>query len=103
MDDEEWSNGLVRCLGMMLNGHAMQEWDEQGERVTDDVLLILFNAYHEMIRFLIPPGITDKPWELVLDTAQRDISTLPVLDAGRYYLLRERSVVMLTQRITDPA
>jgi hypothetical protein len=29
-----------------------------------------------------------------------DVSTLPVLHSGRYYLLQGRSLVMLTQRYT---
>jgi glycogen operon protein len=100
MDDEEWSNGLVRCLGMMLNGQAMNEWDEHGQRVYDDVILVMFNAYHEMIRFLIPKGVDDRPWNMLIDTSMPDVSTLPVLHSGRYYLLQGRSLVMLTQRYT---
>jgi glycogen operon protein len=100
MDDEEWSNGLVRCLGMMLNGQAMSEWDERGQRVYDDVLLVMFNAHHEMIRFLIPKGVDDRPWNMLIDTSLPDVSTLPVLHSGRYYLLQGRSLVMLTQQYT---
>ncbi len=98
MDDEEWSNGLVRCLGMMLNGQAMNEWDAYGRRLHDDVLLIMLNAYHGMVRFLLPEALSNQPWELIVDTAQPDVSTMPELYPGRYYLLQGRSLAVLTQR-----
>ncbi len=97
MDDDEWSNGLVRCLGMMLNGQMMNEWDDHGQRVTDDVILVMLNAYHGMVRFLLPPGAVNQPWELLVDTAMPDVSTLPLLEPGRYYLLQGRSLALLLQ------
>lgn len=103
MDDDEWSNGTVRSLGIMFNGQAMNERDERGQMVYDDVLLLLLNAYEGLLRFLIPPGIDNRPWELVIDTSLPDTSTMPVLESGRYYLLEGRSLALLIQRWTTPA
>jgi hypothetical protein len=44
MTEEEWNTHFTRCFGMLLGGDAMLEWDEHGERVTDDTFLLLFNA-----------------------------------------------------------
>jgi glycogen operon protein len=69
MSDEEWSDGLVRCLGMLLNGQIMDEWDMRGRHMRDDVLLLLLNAHHEPIPFALPGAEGGPAWELELDTA----------------------------------
>ncbi len=105
MDDEEWNNGLVRCLGMLLNGQAMDDWNERGELVRDEILMLMINAYHESIPFLLP-GRPRKnpPWELLLDTAlpaseYNELERL-VVRSGKQYNLQGRSVVLLMQRVS---
>ena len=44
MTDEAWNSPDVRCLGVRLNGDAIDEVDERGERIVGDTLLLLFNA-----------------------------------------------------------
>ncbi len=101
MSAEEWSDGFVRCLGMLLNGQAMNEWDRYGNRVRDDVLLVLLNAYHETIEFLLPPTDTgdEKPWLLLLDTTtpDDDYNTVAPFPCGHAYALQGRSLVLLSQ------
>jgi glycogen operon protein len=64
MTEEEWSTDFVRVLGMLLNGQVMDEYDERGERIKDDVLLIITNAYWEDMQFTMP-GKEDEPdWEV---------------------------------------
>src|SRR5690606_10853684 len=54
MTEDEWNSGFTRCFGMRLGGDAMLEWDERGERVTDDTFLLLFNADSLNISFTLP-------------------------------------------------
>jgi len=98
MSDEQWNNGWVRCLGMLLNGQAMKEWDEYGQQVHDDVLLLMLNAYHDEIPFVIPDGAADKPWEILVDTFNPDVPGNPTLRSGQTYPLQGRSIVLLIQR-----
>jgi glycogen operon protein len=98
MSDDEWSDGLVRCIGVMLNGQAMHEWDERGQRVYDNVMLFLLNAYHEMIPFCLPQGIADLPWEVLIDTYATNPQDISVLQSGEHYPLQGRSLVLLTQQ-----
>ena len=44
MNDESWNAPDVRCLGVRLNGDAIDEADERGERIVGDTLLVMLNA-----------------------------------------------------------
>ncbi len=50
MTDEAWNADFVRCLGMLLNGDAIEEVDERGELIVGDTLLILLNAHSDRCR-----------------------------------------------------
>ena len=69
MEDEEW-NSDVRSFGILLGGDAMMEWDEQGERVTDDTFLLLFNGAPEPVAFSLAATPTPANWEVVVDTSR---------------------------------
>jgi len=102
MSDEEWSDGLVRCLGMLLNGQVMNEPDDQGRRQRDDVLLLLLNAYHEPIPFTLPGDADGPRWRVLVDTSRPDAPVPdgegpPALAPGSAYPLQGRSLVLLCQ------
>jgi len=99
MTDEDWAAGWLRCFGMRL-GEQLGEVDERGELVVDDTLLILLNAHHEPLPFVLPrePGPT---WQLLLDTRSADQPgpRRCVTVEGRFDLA-ERSVALL--RCVEP-
>ncbi len=68
MTEEEWNSDYTRSLGMLLNGHAMDEQDEQGNRITDSVYLLLVNSYWEEIPFIFPKEHQKFHWEILVDT-----------------------------------
>ena len=39
MNDDAWNDDVVRSIGMLLNGSAIEEVDERGEAVMGDTLL----------------------------------------------------------------
>jgi isoamylase len=96
MGDEDWDTGLVRSVGVFLNGEAITDRDRRGQRVRDDSFLLLFNADADAIDWKLP-GQWGQWWEPVIETAEpeRDgdvfagSATIPV--AGR-------SVVVLLRR-----
>ena len=73
MSDEEWNAGFVKSFGMLLGGEAMEEWNDEGERVTDDDFLLLFNADGGGIEFELPRATLGDRWELVLDTVRPNV------------------------------
>ena len=98
ISDEEWSEARVRCLGMLLNGQLMDEWDERGKPIHDDILLLLLNANAADIPFVLPHVANGESWEMLLDTALPDGKELPWLRPGKTYLLQGRSLALLRQR-----
>jgi isoamylase len=44
--------------------------DERGNPIADDTLLILVNAHHEAIAFVLPTHNTEHRWECLLDTQE---------------------------------
>jgi len=83
MDDEAWESHFVRCLGVLLNGEAMEETDKDGNTLIGDTLFLLFNAHHESIAFVLPPLKPNEKWVRLLDTADPQWS--------RQYSLRDHT------------
>ena len=68
MTDEEWNSPFVRCLGMLLSGDTIDVLAFEGEPLRDNTFLLLINAHHEPLPFVLP-GQQRVKWELELDTA----------------------------------
>jgi glycogen operon protein len=99
MTDEDWGNPLARCLGLRLAGDAIDELDDRGHRITDDTLLILLNAHHEPVPFILPAHRARIRWELILDTREpTGRRRQRPLRGGEAYDLEARSLVLLSLR-----
>ena len=95
MTDQDWNLPFARCLGCLMVGQRLYERDERGEPVMDDDLLVLMNAHHDALDFVLP----EAPWLVLLDTA-RDEPAVP----AKSYRLEARSLVLLaTPMRTDPS
>jgi isoamylase len=97
MTEDDWNQGYARCLGVRLAGDAIAEVDSYGNQIKDDTFLILLNAHHEPMTFVLPAHKRGVRWELVFDT--RD--GLPsgtrsqYLKGGESYDLEHRSMTVL--------
>ena len=100
MTDQEWNQSFARCLGLFLAGSAIEEYDERGNLVKDDNLILLLNSHHESIPFTLPAQPAAARWEVLVDTSAdngRDTE-------GRFYHshaefpLQKRSFVLLRQQ-----
>ncbi len=97
MTDEGWNAPHVRCLGVFLDGRT-GEVDERGRSIVGDTLLLLLNAGHEEIPFVLPPG-DGPPWERILDTARPEAPS-DRFPPGGTYALEGRSLAVF--RIPRP-
>jgi glycogen operon protein len=98
MSDQEWSQSFARCLGTYLSGDALDELGRQGQAVMDDDFLLLINAHHEEIPFLLPAYRRKIRWELVLDTGRKPARAAEGrYRAGALYPLQGRSLALLSQ------
>ncbi|MGE3842685.1 MAG: glycogen debranching protein GlgX [Vicinamibacterales bacterium] len=94
MTDEGWNAHHARCIGVRLNGDAIDECDERGERVVDDTLLVLLNAQDATVAFTLPSAPADSWWTTLLDTANAEREHRRLL-AGDQYKLMARSLAVL--------
>ncbi|HSA63235.1 MAG TPA: glycogen debranching protein GlgX [Nitrospira sp.] len=100
MTDEDWAQGYVRCLGVRLVGHAIEEKDPKGRPIVDDTFLLLLNAHHEPRPFTLPAHKRGVRWQQVFDTAMYDTNGKPVtlIRGGEQYDLEARSLALLRLR-----
>ncbi|MGR3933959.1 glycogen debranching protein GlgX [Streptomyces sp. BRA346] len=68
MRQRDWQAAHAQSLAVFLNGNAISEPGVRGERITDDSFLLLFNAHHEPLDFVVPVG-HGKQWQVIVDTA----------------------------------
>ena len=98
MTDEAWNQHFVRCLGVLLSGDAIDELSEEGEPIHGDTLLLLMNAHHDLISFLLPRRRPQTVWEAVLDTAlEPSWFERARRQTGASYDLQGRSVAVLRE------
>jgi isoamylase len=94
MSDDDWNAGFVKCIGVRLAGDLIDDEDERGEPIVGDTLLLLLNAHHEPLSFMLPLTNPDHRWERLLDTAAGNAGALS-LGGGESYPLEERSLAIL--------
>jgi glycogen operon protein len=93
MTEEDWNNPSGHCLGLRLAGDAIAEVDSRGNRILDDTLLILLNAHHQPVRFVLPAHRRKLQWRVVLDTTGPVASRQ--MRGGEIYALEARSLALL--------
>jgi isoamylase len=96
MDDEEWLKPIARSAGAVMCGRQTGAMDDDGKTVDSDSVLILFNAYHEELPFVLPPH-RGEHWSLRLDTAVEGAFARSDWKAGEAYKMAGRSLVLMTQ------
>ena len=100
MGDSHWKDPRAKCFGMMLDGRAQPTGVQQ--RGTDETLLIVMNAHHDVVSFKLPTVPEAHQWVRVCDTND------PKLDGAVYafgvsYLVTGRSLlVFLLEREASP-
>jgi glycogen operon protein len=99
MSDQEWNQDFARCLGVLLSGDSVDEADERGQRIRDENFVILMNAHHEEIPFLLPARTPDAGWIVLIDTScQTSSNPNRFYAVASSYPLQGRSLVMLVER-----
>ena len=65
----QWHDGTAKAIAIFLNGEEVINPQIQDQRVLDDSFLLMFNAQPIDQVFHIPSIIQERPWILLLDTA----------------------------------
>ncbi|MGQ0655536.1 MAG: glycogen debranching protein GlgX [Betaproteobacteria bacterium] len=92
MQEADWKDGGTRCFGMLLDGRAQSTGIKQ--RGKEATLLIVFNSWHDVVRFTLPQAQGGKAWELVADTNMPDLPEGKRFDLGAVYEVTARSLLL---------
>ena len=102
MSEDEWRDSSIRCLGMFLSGQGLDETDERGRRLSDENFLVLLNAHHEDVEFVLPAYRPGARWTAWMDTSREGgLRPADTYDSGASYPLQARSMVVLMERRTN--
>ena len=94
MTDGTWGSPDVRCLGVRLNGDAIDEVDERGNRITGDSLLMMLNAGEHPLAFTLPATMAEERWETLIDTADPWAPARRLRVGGAYELVPHSMAVL---------
>jgi glycogen operon protein len=91
MENGHWSEQM-QCFGMLLDGRAQATGLKQ--RGQDATLLIVLNAYHDVVNFTLP-GEPNERWRLLIDTNQEGALPTEDFSKGDVYVVAGRSLLLL--------
>lgn len=93
LQEHQWDDPNMQCFGMRLDANAITD---QGE--SDASLLLMFNAYHDVVEFTMPPAENECIWRRVLDTNIGANDDEPTFASGTAYGLTGRSFAVFEQK-----
>ena len=98
MNEDDWNAPSAKTIAVFLNGDALPWQDPRGHPVRSDSFLMLFNAHHESIDFVVPAEEWGLEWHVALDTSHvvpqpdptpyKPGDRVPVIDHGFVLLQR---------------
>jgi isoamylase len=92
MKEEDWKDGGMRCFGMLLDGRAQETGIRQ--RGHEATLLIVFNAWQDVVNFTLPSAPGAKRWTLLVDTNLRELAEEMHFPFGHVYATTARSLLL---------
>ncbi|MEO7077258.1 MAG: glycogen debranching protein GlgX, partial [Rhodococcus sp. (in: high G+C Gram-positive bacteria)] len=97
MTEQDWDSAHIKSVSVMLNGEAIAEPDDRGEKVVDDSFFVLFNGHYEPIPFTVPDVGAGDEWTLEFDTASwdPDVAESGIIRTGETFEVAGRSVRLL--------
>ncbi|HVI09236.1 MAG TPA: glycogen debranching protein GlgX [Candidatus Binatia bacterium] len=99
MTEDEWRDPQARPLGVFLSGQGLEETDDRGRKYVDENFLLLLNAHHEDVSFVLPEFRPNTAWTAWMDTSREDgLRAAGAYECGAGYPLQARSLVILMER-----
>ena len=95
MEEEHWGEDYAKSLAVFLNGATIPNPNARADPVTDDDFLLLFNAHHEPLPFVLPAAEWGETWSKEIDTDHGFVEGEVVVAAGETVTVEGRSMVVL--------
>jgi isoamylase len=92
MTPEQWQDPRGKCFGMLLDGRAQPTGIKR--RGADATLLLVFNAFHDVVEFVLPEVPEGQRWVGLIDTHDPGRTDPPVFDFGHRYEVTGRSLLL---------
>ena len=93
MTTEDWDTDYVKAAGVFLNGQGIRGRGTRGEKITDDNVLLYFNASEEDVEFTLPAEEYAAKWFVAVDTATGESDEHRA--CGSPLLVASRSMMLL--------
>jgi isoamylase len=90
MTNGDWTDGNMRCFGMLLDGRARATGIRRAS--SDATMLLVLNSHHSGVGFILPEVAGGKSWRLVFDTNAPNHEE--DFNVGAEYMVTGRSVLL---------
>jgi isoamylase len=99
MTEADWNRPSGRCLGVQIPEAVPEEGELSEDRRRAARLLLLFNAHHESLGFVLVSPPAGHGWEVLVDTAQpKRTGNVLTFRGAETYPLQGRSAALLRSR-----
>jgi glycogen operon protein len=106
LGQDHWSDPAMRCFGLVIDGRARATGIRRP--ASDATLLVVLNAYHDVVDFTFPDIPGSDQWTCLIDTNAPVRAELASYESGDTYQVTGRSILLFslqskgpTQRIFD--
>ena len=86
---------------MLMDGRAQPTGIRK--RGEDATLLMVFNAYHDLVEFTLPETVGGLHWQLVIDTNLAEDAEMGRFGSGEVYGVTGRSLLLFVLQTDDRA
>ncbi len=92
IEDSQWDDANARCFGMLMDGRAQASGIKRP--AMDATALLVLNAHHDVVNFVLPEVVGGTVWRCLLDTNIPDDNTHQSFNTGSEYEITGRSLVL---------
>jgi glycogen operon protein len=92
MTTEQWEDGHGRSVGMLLDGRAQPSGIRKPG--ADITLLVIVNAHHDVVNYLLPEVPEGDYWNCVIDTNRPALRGHERIDFGSEFMVTGRSLLL---------
>ena len=92
LSDDQWNDPDMRCFGLVIVGRAQTSGIRRP--ASDATLLLVVNAYHDVVDFTLPDIPGSDQWSCLIDTNAPIREELPDFNAGDVYQVTGRSLLL---------
>ena len=92
MTGEEWADTGMRAFGMLIDGRAQTTGIPR--RGSDATMLMVMNAYHDVVGFRLPNCAGGHTWSMLIDTNDPGKDEARRFESGDVYEVTARSLLL---------